>query len=205
MTWYWDAAVGRYRDERGHFMARARVLEHVQNSLEVTGAVGDVLAGYAGQGALNAGDFGALFREEIKREYIRQYLLGIGGRGQMTAADWGSIGGMLREQYRFLDGFLAEIAAGDLTEAQVMARARMYINSAREAYERAHGKVAGKLGATEELWVLGVAEHCDDCLALAAEGWQPVGTFPIPGDGSTQCLTNCQCHKEYRDPAGKEL
>ena len=77
MTWYWDAAVGRYRDERGHFMARARVLEHVQNSLGATGAVVDVLAGYAGQGALNAGDFGGLFREEIKKEYIRQYLLGI--------------------------------------------------------------------------------------------------------------------------------
>ena len=120
----------------------------MQNSLGVTGAVVDVLAGYAAQGVLNAGDFGALFREEIKKEYIRQYLLGIGGRDQMTAADWGSIGGMLREQYRFLDGFLAEIAAGNLTEAQIMARARMYINSAREAYERAHGRVAGKLGAT---------------------------------------------------------
>jgi len=50
----------------------------------------------------------------------------------------------------------------------------------------------------EEAWELGTAEHCGDCVAFASEGWQPLGTFPFPGDGSTQCMTNCQCSKIYR-------
>lgn len=201
MPWGWDPVAHRYRDiETGRFLSRARALELVQQSIDASGIASDQLASYAASGALSAADYGSFFREEIKREYLRQYLLGIGGREQMTAADWGSIGGMLREQYGWLQGFLDEIASGNLTEAQIMARARMYLNSAREAYERAHAKTAVAGGMTEELWALGEAEHCPDCLAYAAEGWQPVGTFPEPGDGSTQCLTNCQCHKAYRNP-----
>ena len=49
---------------------------------------------------------------------------------------------------------------------------------------------------------MGVAEHCPDCISFAAEGWQPIGHFPTPCDGSTQCLVNCQCHKEYRKARG---
>ncbi len=87
-----------------------------------------------------------------------------------------------------------------LPEEQIRARVGMYVNSAREGYERAHERNAKALGMTEEKWELGEAEHCDDCVAYAAQGWQPIGTFPNPGDGSTQCLTNCKCHVIYQNP-----
>ncbi len=133
--------------------------------------------------------------EEMKGEYIRQYLLGIGGADKMTASDWGSIGGMLREQYRYLKGFADSLVG--LSERQIAARIAMYINSAREAFERAKRKAAS--GATQERWVMDPeAEHCVDCVDYDSQGWQPIGTFPFPGDGSTECLTNCRCHKEYR-------
>ena len=51
----------------------------------------------------------------------------------------------------------------------------------------------------EELWVLGIAEHCEDCVYYAGMDWQPIGTVPTPGDGSTQCIVNCYCHKEYHN------
>jgi hypothetical protein len=201
MPWGWDRNAKRYRDtDSGRFMPRADVLNLVQRSVDASGVAADQLASFVAGGNLSPADFAALFREEIKREYIRQYLLGIGGRQQMTAADWGSIGGMLREQYGHLPGFVDAIASGELSEAQIMARARMYINSAREAYERAHARNAEALGMTEESWNLGAAEHCPDCLAFAAMGWQPIGTFPEPGAGATVCLTNCQCTKSYRNP-----
>ena len=126
----------------------------------------------------------------------------------MAAEDWGSIGGMLKEQYGWLKGFYQEVLAGDLSEAAIAMRARMYINSAREAYERALGRVAARAGMDEESWATGFVrtEHCEDCLGYEAEGWQEIGHFPTPGDGSTICLTSCHCSKHYRKAStGDEL
>src|SRR3990172_6128459 len=71
-------------------------------------------------------------REVIKESYIQEYLLGRGGAGQLMATDYGSIGGMIADQYRYLDGFAADIANGNLTAGQIEARASMYARSRSE-------------------------------------------------------------------------
>ena len=206
MPWGWDPTAKRYRDlDTGRFMLRSEVLAWVEESLDASTVATDQLAQFVIDGVVSPADFGLLMRQELKEEYIRQYLLGIGGRAQMTPADWGSIGGMLADQYRYLDRFVDEIATGELPPGSLLLRVRMYVNSAREAYERAHLKNANALGMVEENWVLGDAEHCSDCVAFAGMGWQPIGTFPFPGEGATECLTNCKCHKIYRDPASGRM
>jgi hypothetical protein len=199
MTWAWDASVGRYRDlKTGRFLSFAFVREWAQQSLDATADKVYFLAQNVVNLTLSPDDFNTFFREEIKKEYIRQFLIGIGGLDRMTPEYWGSIGGMLIEQYKWLDAFVAEIAGGTLSVEQIYQRMTMYILSAREAYERAVSFVNGLLGATQELWVLGQAEHCQDCVDFSDEGWQPYGHFPFPGQGKTECLTKCKCHKEYR-------
>lgn len=165
MPWYWNTASNRYhhRDGTEYFMSRDEVLGYVQQSINAAGSATDQLAGLVTNGQLAPGDWNDLMRQEIKDEYIRQYLLGRGGREQMTAADWGSIGGSLRDQYRYLDGFYENVVTGELTEAQIAARARMYVNSAREAFNRGQARAYG--------------------LVLPQ----------YPGDGQTVCLTNCGC------------
>jgi hypothetical protein len=186
----------------GRFVSWDKVLGlGAESRRAASAAIASGVAALAGGGSGAA--FGAAFRNEIKAEYIRQYLLGIGGLNRMTPADWGSIGGSLAEQYKYLNGFLAEIAAGGLSEGQIAARAAMYINSSREAFERAKAKCARELEMTEEVWVINGGEHCEDCLEFEARGPQPVGTFPKPGTGETQCLTNCLCHLEYVSKSGK--
>ena len=125
---------------------------------------------------MNPRDWHEMMREEIKKEYLRQYVLGRGGKGSMTQADWGSVGGMLIEQYhgtkkhKGLDGFYAAVKAGDLSEDQIRARAAMYVNSAREGFERGQARAFGI----------------------------PLDKLPmIPGRGDTQCLTNCACSWEF--------
>lgn len=196
----WLKALGRFFSEASKklvsWASLGRGLEAVttDSARTLSSAVDRLVSGG------DVGAFGAAFRAEIKQAYIQQYLSGIGGLQAMTKADWGSIGGSLADQYRYLSGFLGDIESGKLSEEQIRARAGMYLNSSREAHERAKGKTARRLGMTHEIWVLGEAEHCDDCLAFAEEGPQPKGHFPMPGAGQTQCLTNCQCHKEYVNP-----
>lgn len=207
MPYGWDAQSGRYRNlTTGRFLSRDAVLDMATRSLAASTSAADTLAGMVAGGTVSPGDFGLLARQEIKGEYIRQYLLGIGGREQMTPSDWGTVGRMLRDQYHpYLDGFLQDIADGKLSEAQIQARLRMYTSSAHQAYEKAAQKSAKKAGYSEERWMVDSSkENCDGCLSYQAEGWQEIGHFPEPGDGSTACLSNCGCVKIYRNPATGE-
>jgi len=158
------------------------------------------------EGRLSVQSWQQQMRQEIKREYIRQYLAGKGGIDQMTARDWGSIGGAIADQYRYLDRFAQEIADGKLTEGQIRMRSGMYVNSAREAFERAKKRAAAEAQMDDVRWVLGIAEHCEDCVDLSNLGWRKSSPWPFkmgsrnafPGSGDTECLTNCRCHLEYR-------
>ena len=171
--WVWLPDLLRYRDlATGRFLSSDLVRELAGASIDAANdavaAATELLTG----GNLNVGDWQAIIRQELKDSYIQQYILGRGGVGEMTSADWGSIGGMLGEQYRHLDDFAAEIANGELTPGQIAARTDMYFESSTEAYERAHARATGV----------------------------PADKLPaMPGDGSTQCHTNCRCGWEFEE------
>jgi hypothetical protein len=138
-------------------------------------------------------------RKALKDNYISQYLLGRGGRNVMNQSDWGRIGGLLSNQYRFLNNFANEIGLGQLTQAQIAARAALYIDSATQAFERAKAASWSLTlpaypgdGSTlcmandrcswvivefddriEATWTLSPAEHCETCLARARD-WAPL-------------------------------
>ena len=173
--WVWNLKAKRYQDaETGRFMARDEVLGLVQQSLDASGNVTDTLAGLVAGGQLAPGDWRDMMRSEIKGEYLRQYMTGRGGRAQMTYSDWGRCGAMLKAQYKWLEGFAAQVATGELSEAQIRARAWLYVDSARQAYEKGNARALG------------------------------VPDLPAyPGDGSTECLSNCACYwriEEVFDP-----
>ena len=202
MPWEYVLSSKRYRDaDTKRFLARSRILELVETSIAASTQVSDDLAtGVRGERpTIDASRWRDEMRKEIKEEYLRQYMLGRGGRGVMDRSDWGRVGGIIREQYRHLDEFFAAIESGQLserlpegmrdavvviermvglvplTEAQVRARAQMYLKSAREAYERAHAVSLG------------------------------VPRLPAyPGDGTTICLTSCTCNWDCRPVTNDE-
>lgn len=135
--------------------------------------------------------------KEIKDAWRTQYALGRGGWEQMTQSDFGRMGGRLQFQYRRLNAFAEDIWRGDLSDAQIRARAKMYATANRTALF--DGRTQAKIGASfiEERRILNPAEHCQDCIGYAALGWQPIGTLPEPGQQSV-CRANCKCTKEYR-------
>jgi hypothetical protein len=114
-------------------------------------------------GDLTIQEWQSEMRTLLKDTYRAMYELAVGGRENMTQADYGRLGGILAEQYRYLDRFAADLAEGKLSLAQALYRARLYIASSTQAYERAK---AASYGITLPQY---------------------------PGDGSTQCLTNCRC------------
>ena len=104
-------------------------------------------------------------RQEIKKTFIAQYVYAHGGPQSMAQADWGRLGSMIKGQYNYLRGFEQDLIDGKLSEAQAKARLRMYTKASRQAFEQGRAYAQG------------------------------VPRLPAyPGDGNTQCLSNCACH-----------
>ena len=167
MPWFWNGASGRYKDETGRFLSRDDALDRVQKSIDAsTNAVGH-LSSLLGDGLIAPKDWHTFMKREVKSQFITQYMLASGGRANMAFSDWGRVGRMLRDQYKYLGGFLRDVLTGNMAPGQIMVRAGMYMSAARGAYEKATELQAAKNGCDEELWVLGVAEHCVDCIGNA--------------------------------------
>lgn len=112
-------------------------------------------------------EFKDAVREEIRGEHIRQYALGRGGVGEMTAEDWAAVESLSEAQYDYFLGSLATFVAGTITALTFGARMRMYASSANLAYNQGMGQRFGLISFTR----------------LPA----------YPCDGTTPCLTNCGC------------
>lgn len=168
MPWIYNPNTHNYRDTTTGRLIKAKDIVRISGeNLDRTLPIAKQLAHLLVTDQLKLQDWELLMREEIKSLYIQQYLLGKGGVENMTPADWGSIGGMLRVQYQYLNAFAHDIKSGNLTEAQIAYRAQLYFNSARQAFSKAYAR---------------------------ARDWDELPAHP--GDGTTICLTNCRCHWE---------
>ena len=201
--WLPKAAV--YYDMGAHrFVAKRKVLSYVAGSISQSSDSVVSLTQHYLDGGLSIKDWTQMVRQELKLEHIRQYVLGRGGREQMTPSDWGQVGNLLKKQYKFLDGFAKALQNGTSIGGRALVRAAMYPGAARAAYER--GNRAAQLQKSnppaEVLWGLGNAEHCPKCVEFNAMGWVPIEDDPYdgayPGSGDTPCLTHCQCELQYR-------
>lgn len=192
----WNPTQSRYRNtETGRFVSRDTVLDYVRQSIESSGEATKTLAERVSSGQLSSREFLTVFKQEIKDEYIRQYVAGRGGVGSMTQQDWGKVGSMIKEQYAYANNFATEL--GGLSEAQIVNRAGMYIEAANQAFEAGYRKAIATSGNfSEERWVLGDKQHCSGCIDNAAMGWVDIGQ--LPAFGSTPCGVRCGCHIEYR-------
>lgn len=205
-AYHWDRVAGRYLNDAGEKIAAKYVNGLLRQSIEATGRNIEEM--------LKQGTSIKELRAVLRSEYIRQYLAGIGGVDNMTKADWGSLGAMLKNQYKYLPNLLAETQ--DCTEAQLANFSFMHANSAAEAFNRAKSKTAAEVGYDEVAWILDptIQKHCETCLFRASLDYVPAGPRGgfmdggkecWPGDGNTICLTNDGCSLSYRNSTTGEI
>ena len=104
---------------------------------------------------------------------------------------------LIDRQLAWLRGLVLDIRLGrQRLDGSLLRRIAMYARAAWSALVEFSRHLARLRGFTEELNVLGVAEHCQGCIDEAARGWVPIGTLvPI---GQRQCLSNCACRYIFR-------
>lgn len=98
----------------------------------------------------------------------------------------------LDAELRYLDGVMADVIAGRQSlDGTLRTRMGMYGSAGWGTLQGVYGIRAGMMGFQFEENVLGVAEHCEGCIAETAKGRVPIGTLVPVGD--RDCLSNCKC------------
>lgn len=132
----------------------------------------------------------------LKMQALASAALAKGGWAQMTASDFGRVGAELKKQYAYLQRFALDIQNGKISfDGRILTRADLYTERARGTFEDVRREMARQAGFDRERRVLGIADHCPDCLDAAARGWQEIGTLPAIGD--SVCRQHCHCRFEF--------
>lgn len=80
---------------------------------------------------------------------------------------------MLKEQYKYFRGMVADIRKGrQPLNGTLLARVALYGQAGRKTYEAIRvraAKFSGKM--RESRRVLGISDHCQGCLREAKKGW----------------------------------
>lgn len=133
----------------------------------------------------------------LKSLHVRQAILTKGGVDRMTDADYLRVGRSLRSEYKYLKGFAEDVKAGKLSEAQLRARSKLYLENSRGEIHRFEAVAAKEKGYQFMRRFLGRTDrHCADCLSYAALGVQRIGTIPLPTQDCA-CRARCKCRVEY--------
>lgn len=137
MPYTYDQRLHRYRNSETGRLVSLRTIEGLSEASSTQAADGqsNLVQQYI-DNAVSADKLHDLLKDAIKRQAIREYALGRGGVQQMTAKDWGIVGRFLRDEYKYLDGFIEDIRAGALTEAEMLYRIRLYGAHSSQLYER---------------------------------------------------------------------
>lgn len=137
------------------------------------------------------------FAKELKTLHVKRALMSRGGKNIATGEDWLAIGRDLKTEYKYLHQMASEIKNGDVSEAQLKARTKLYTERSRlagETMKQSNAKESDlvymmrKLGATDR--------NCGECLTYASMGLRRIGELPLP-TVACSCRANCKCTVQY--------
>ena len=115
MTYRWEPTAGvsgRYRDERGRFVASSTVrreLDRYLDNSDPAKALAEALRGRQ----VSLADWEVAMRRHIKNTHLNAIAMERGGWGNMRPQDYGRAGQIVREQYAYLKNFRRQIAHGE--------------------------------------------------------------------------------------------
>lgn len=192
----WNAKVGRYLDARGRFVPAAAIRQELDAALEAAKRRMSSLAEQLRTGAITLDEWFVESGKIVKQVHLYSAAAAKGGWAQLTASDFGTIGAIVKEQYKFLARFAQQITDGLTLDGRFLRRADLYSQAGRATYHKTESGEMKKREKTEERSVLNPADHCADCIGESRRNWQPIGTLiPI---GERECGAGCKCTMEYR-------
>jgi hypothetical protein len=160
---------------------------------------------------IQRGDVSALKQagELVKKIHLSQLIKGRGGDfNAITNKDFGVVGSVLKKQYYAGKGddgkpyglrhLFKEASEGKVSDKQLAHRLSMYADSGKLSFSNGELESRKETGYKSKKRILGVAEHCPDCVRYASFGWIGIDDNSLPPiTVACQCGVNCKCSFEY--------
>jgi hypothetical protein len=196
LTWnnhikrYVHTSSGKTVSEREMYLLIKR--EGAQTKQRLDSLVTDLL-----DGKKNFTDWQKESATVIKDAHVDATRLGRGGRENTYGIHYLETGNELRKnQYPAFRRLANQMSKGELSEAQIRARVASYADSAKISYEKAKKTQMVDKGDAWGRRRLGqCANHCDQCIEYAEQGWVPIDQVVPPGV-DCDCRGNCCCSVE---------
>jgi hypothetical protein len=188
----------RYRDTRtGRYIPARQVRAELDRFVDSAGrsATRD-LTGQLRDGRIGLAEWQTAMARAVKNVNYAAVAAASGGVENMTAVERGRAGAIIKQQYKYLRGFAADIESGKQPlDGRAIRRAEMYAQAARGSYHEQ--KRAGQVEANpgEQLGIGSVraeGDSCEDCIDLDGRIFVmgDVAYIPI---GQRVCKTSCRC------------
>lgn len=143
----------------------------------------------------------------VKEIHLGNAIAALGKQSDLSPDVFLEVGRQLKKQYHTgkdyqtgkpygLKYLAQDLKAGSLSPSQLSYRLSMYGNSGSKSYWGVKTLLAVKDGYIEAMRVLGVAEHCPECVAMSGL-WQPIRDITPIGE-QCSCRSNCKCSIKYR-------
>ncbi len=200
----WNEKAAQYVSiATGRFVSRNVIRGQLDKVIDASSKTMKALSQQLRDGKINLAQWQAGMMQQIKTTHLAGAAMQRGGWQQMTQSDFGRVGQIVREEYKYLRQFADDIASGKVPlDGNVGRRAALYGQQGRPTYLQFWDLEAAKRGFNQEKSTLNPAEHCSECVIQAAMGWQPMGQMiPI---GARRCRSNDRCSKWYRNSATDE-
>lgn len=133
------------------------------------------------------------------------YAYAVAAKGKPTQSHWGSSGWHLRTQYAALHDFAAQIAAGEVSEAQLRSRLDRYAGSVRVAANRSEKISEIQSGTRLATRILDAqAKHCPECPKYVRKKPTLIENI-VPQGVNCSCRERCRCLVRYIKGKGQDV
>ncbi len=192
----------RYRDaSTGRYISARQVRAELDRFVDTAGrnAARDLTAQLR-DGRIALPEWQTAMARAVKNVNYAAVAAASGGVENMTAVERGRAGAIIREQYKYLRGFAADIESGKQPlDGRAMRRAEMYMQASRESYYIQKRAEISENNPSAQLMVRSIrfeGDSCNDCIELDRK-WLPMGSSEYIPIGQRQCLTSCRCSESY--------
>lgn len=195
----WNERAAQYSDRKtGRFVSRQAVRDQLDKVIDASSQVMRAISQQLRDGDIGLAEWQLEMMQQIKTTHLAGAAMQRGGWQQMTQADFGRVGQIVRNEYGFLRNFAEQIAIGkQKLDGTLTRRAALYGQQGRPTYLIFWDSTAAQRGFDEERSILQPAEHCTECISEDAKDFQPLGQMiPI---GQRICRSSDKCLKEFRN------
>jgi hypothetical protein len=194
----WNAVARRYIDARGRFVSQAILRKEIDGALASATLRVRALAEQLRAGQITIEEWELGMRSLSKDVHLYNAAAARGGWAQLGEDDYGRVGRIVRDEYRWIRNFRTEIEDGYPLDGRFLRRTELYAQAGRETFHKTERQSQLEAGNTLERSVLGAADHCEgerSCIEQAARGWVVIGR--LIAIGQRLCGRRCKCSMEY--------